>query len=81
MKVWNKKPWVRNQNTGNVSFQMEDIFELNAGQHLSVEINDIIHVMVITDLMIRKMQVKTKKGVDFYIMPYDLSTTIDEYAA
>lgn len=82
MKVWNKKPWKRNHKNGNVSFQADDIFEIRAGQIINLDLDGSIYKIPITNKMISGMKsMYTPSGVEFYTMPYDINTAVDQYAS
>ncbi len=79
IKVWKKKPFARNQDTGNVCFSVEEkLSELQAGQILAVYEKlpkvekNCKGKMVITQADIDAMVVKTEKksGEMFYLMAY-----------
>lgn len=83
IKVWKKKTWSKNRNTGNVCFSLEQkCGELKAGQILAVYEPKKPKVekncrgkMVITQADIDAMELKKEKETSemYYLMAYSLT--------
>lgn len=81
MRTWKKTTYVRNMNSGNVCFSLEEVLgDLAAGDILELYRPKLAKTkknlrgkMVVTQADIEKMTLENKDGEQYYMMPYTLT--------